>query len=117
MTQSPPVANCPDASAGPSHDQHQRSRRTLDPPGLQPVPPQRVEDGAATGPDLEVAVLGQLPEPPVCLGDRQRGPRRRRGGRDLTALPDRLQQLPLPLLLRERDRPALAQRRYATTEQ
>src|SRR5215207_7021475 len=42
------------------------SRRTLHPPrGLQPVSPQRVKDGASPGPDLDVAVLGQLSEPPV----------------------------------------------------
>src|SRR5829696_3662633 len=92
------------------------SRRTLDPPrGLQPVSPQRVEDGAAPGPDLDVAVLGQLSEPPVGLGDRQRGPRCSRSDRDLTALPDRLQQF--PLLLGDPDRPTLTKSSYTTHEQ
>src|ERR671910_2792026 len=94
------------------------SRRTLHPPrGLQPVSPQRVEDGAAPGPDLNVAVLGQISELPVGLGDRQRGPRCGRRGRDLTALPDRLQQFPLPLLARDPDRPTLTKSTYATAEQ
>src|SRR5215218_8172769 len=90
--------------------------RTLDPRGLLTVPPHRVEDGAAPGPDLEVAVLRQLFEPPVGLGDRKRRPRRRSGGRDLTALPNRLKQLPLPLLLGDPHGPALTQPRYAARE-
>src|SRR5215211_7742465 len=94
------------------------SRRTLHPPrGLQPVSPQRVEDGAASGPYLDVAVLGQISEPPVGLGDRQRGPRCSGRRRDLTALPDRLQQLPLPLFLGDPDRPIFTQPRYAAREQ
>src|SRR5215212_6348972 len=100
------AANSPWSPASLSRHPRRRSRRILDPPtGLLPVSPQRVEDGAAPGPDLDVAVLGQLSEPPVGLGDRQRGPRCGRSGRDLTALPDRLQQFPLPLLLGDPDRP------------
>src|SRR5215213_5487149 len=87
------------------------------PPGLPRVSPLRVEDGAAPGPDLDVAVLGQLSEPPVGLGDRQRSPRCGHSGRDLTALPDRLQQFPLPFLLGEPDRPTLTKSCYTTREQ
>src|SRR5215217_795712 len=102
-----------------SRDPRRRSRRILDsPPGLPLVSPQRVEDGAASSPDLDVAVLGQPSEPPVGLGDRQRGSRSGRSGRDLTALPDRLQQFTLPLLLGDPDRPTtLIKSCYTTREQ
>src|SRR5918994_6633706 len=56
-------------------------------------------------------------ELPVGLGDRQRGSRCSRSGRDLTALPDRLQQFPLPLPLGEPDRPTLTKSSYTTREQ
>src|SRR5215216_5501822 len=112
------AANSPWSPASLSRHPRRRSRRILDPPtGLLPVSPQRVEDGAAPGPDLDVAVLGQLSEPPVGLGDRQRGPRCGRSGRDLTALPDRLQQFPLPLLLGDPDRPTFTKSSYTTREQ
>src|SRR3954470_6548834 len=44
--------------------------------GFAVRPPQRVQHSAAPGQNLDVPVLGKLPEPPVRLGDRKRRPRR-----------------------------------------